>query len=222
MPWSAQWMSSNTSTSGLRRAIASITERTAEKNASRMRCGSSLVGLAISSGASMPSSRADHGGAALAAARPARRRRSASASRRGRAACPTPPRCCRRRGSRPRRGSPRRAPSRRFRSRTGGSGPRGRWAPARAGAAAARAPAAGATCRRRPARSRVTRCGRRLALDPVVDGLAAAPACPSRPTSGVSPQARAARAGWRASRPIASHAGTGSALPFSVSGSSSW
>ena len=39
MPWSAQWMSSNTSTSGLRRAIASIAVRTAAKKASRMRCG---------------------------------------------------------------------------------------------------------------------------------------------------------------------------------------
>ena len=57
MPWSAQWMSSNASTSGLRRPIASIPNRTAEKKDSRMRAGSITSAVPGSSGTSIPSSR---------------------------------------------------------------------------------------------------------------------------------------------------------------------
>ena len=42
-----------------------------------------------------------------------------------------------------------------------------------------------------------------------------------RPTSGVRPS-DTRRTGCLVATPIASHAGTGSALPFRVSGSSSW
>ena len=56
MPSSAQWMSSKAITSGRRVAIASIPRRSAEKNASRMRSGSSSSGTS-SAGTSMPSRR---------------------------------------------------------------------------------------------------------------------------------------------------------------------
>ena len=58
MPWSAQWMSSNASTSGCSSLRASIAARTAEKNASRSFCGSSSSTGPASSGTSMPSRRA--------------------------------------------------------------------------------------------------------------------------------------------------------------------
>ena len=129
MPWSAQWMSSNTSTSGLRRAIASThgADRREEALAHALRV-LALERARRSAGASMPSSRP------ISAARrsvgsPTRRRQSSrQVGDRGRAASPRPRRRRRRRRSRPRRGSPRRAPSRRFPSRRAGSGPRGRWA----------------------------------------------------------------------------------------------
>ncbi len=56
MPSSAQWMSSKASTSGRCEAIPSTTARTAEKNASRIFCGSSSGSVALS-GVSMPSRR---------------------------------------------------------------------------------------------------------------------------------------------------------------------
>ena len=169
MPWSAQWMSSNTSTSGLRRAIASITDRTAEKKTSRMRCGSSPSDCGMLERRLDAEQPPDHGGAALG--RLGLLAGDLSSGRRPRqAASPTPPPCCRRRGCRPRRGSPRRAPSTRFPSRTG------RQRPSRKVGGGWRWPSRRSSSWRRrdlptPAWPiTVTRCGAALALDPVVDG----------------------------------------------------
>ena len=57
IPSSAQWMSSNASTSGLRRRDRLDAARTRRENASRMRSGSSRLGHERSGGTSMPSSR---------------------------------------------------------------------------------------------------------------------------------------------------------------------
>ena len=80
IPWSAQWMSSKTSTSGLRRAIASITDRTAEKNTSRMRCGSSLSDCEMLERRLDAEQPPDHGGPALGRLGHARRRSPSSDS----------------------------------------------------------------------------------------------------------------------------------------------
>ena len=123
MPWSAQWMSSNASTSGPRRARPSTALRDGGEEALAQRCGSSAAPAASSSGASMPSEPGDQRGVALRlAARVERPRAELADARRellpcrfGRVA---------RRGSRTPRARLRPAPSTRRPSRRGGSGPR--------------------------------------------------------------------------------------------------
>ena len=123
MPSSAQWMSSNASTSGAARAERlDAPARTAAKNASRTRCGSSAVGREPRRGASMPEQAADQRGARARRRRPLRLARSRLVDRR-RELLPRLPRRVRRRRSRTRRAAPRRAPSRRCPSRRAGSGP---------------------------------------------------------------------------------------------------
>ena len=149
----------------------SITERTAEKKLSRMRCGSSPSGwrdLQRRLDAEQPP---DHGRAPLCAARPAPSRRERHQARRPwRAACPTPARRCRRR----------RCPaSARITSPSAQytiPDPYGRQRPSRnVGGGWRSASRRSSSCRRRDLPTpawpiTVTRCGRRSRSDALIDG----------------------------------------------------
>ena len=87
--------------------------------------------------------------------------------------------------------------------------------------AARRARAAAATCRRPPGRSPSPGAGAPRATTRSKSDAAGARARRSRPTSGASRRVPPGRRAPRDERRTASQAGTGSALPFSVSGSSS-
>ena len=124
MPSSAQWMSSNAITNGRLSAIASIPRRSAERNASRMRSGSSSSGTS-SAGTSTPSSRPISAASRSECCRSlAHQLGHVGAELLPGLARTSPTRRCR-----TRRAAPRRAPRTRCRCRTAGSGPCAPWAP---------------------------------------------------------------------------------------------
>ena len=183
-----------------------------EKNASRIRSGSPASAGACSAGTSRPSDRA------ICAAW--RSGGSSGSTSRDVAAelAPRPRRSCRSPRSPPRRASPRRAPSRRCPCRRAGSGPCAAWR---------RVP----SIRRSNSRSSrdlptpasptsVTMCGAPLAVDPGEHRLEHAELVVAAHQRRLLARTRG-RPAERSTRPTASQAGTGSALPFSVSGSSS-